>query len=112
MVVWTALIRVAFLIDVGLLYSSVFLVGLVVVIVVMVGLVVVVVINYWWWLGHSIGCGGGDSLCKEGSCNSCRRAVGMCTMCGKVYDKDGCGGGGGGSGDGGGDGVYVGGGEW
>ena len=49
MVVVTALIRVAFLIDVGLLYSSVFLVGLVVVIVVMVGLVVVVVINYWWW---------------------------------------------------------------
>ena len=70
---------------------------------------VVVVINYWWWLGHSIGCGGGDSLCKEGSYNSCRRAVGMCTMCGKVYDKGGYGGGGGGSG-GGGDGVYVGGG--
>ena len=47
MVVVTALIRVAFLIDVGLLYSSVFLMGLVVMIVVMV--VVVVVINYWWW---------------------------------------------------------------
>ena len=40
MVVVTALIR-AFLIDVGLLYSSVFLMGLVVVIVGMVGLVVV-----------------------------------------------------------------------
>ena len=49
MVVVTALIMVAFLIDVGLLCSSVYLVGLVVVIVVMVGLVVVVVINYWWW---------------------------------------------------------------
>ena len=38
MVVVTALLRVAFLVDVGLLYSNVFLVGLVVVIVVMVGL--------------------------------------------------------------------------
>ena len=47
MVVVTALIRVAFLIDAGLLYSSVFLVGFVVGILVMVGLVVVVVvINY------------------------------------------------------------------
>ena len=46
----TALIRVAFLIDVGLLYSGVFLVGLVVVIVVMVSLVVEGLINYWWWL--------------------------------------------------------------
>ena len=50
MVVVTALLRVAFMIDVGLLYLSVFLVGLVVVIVVMVGLVVVGLINYWWWL--------------------------------------------------------------
>ena len=50
-----------------------------------------VVINYWWWLWHSSGCGGGDSLCKGGSCNSCRRAVGMCTMCGKVYDEGGSG---------------------
>ena len=49
MVVVTALIRVAFLIDVVLLYLSVFLVRLVVVIVVIVGLVVVVVINYRWW---------------------------------------------------------------
>ena len=49
MVVVTAPIRVAFLIDVVLLYLSVFLVRLVVVIVVMVGLVVVVVINYQWW---------------------------------------------------------------
>ena len=64
MVVVTALIRVAFLIDVGLLYSSVFLVQLVVVIVVMVGLVVVGVINYWWWLWQSSGCGGGYSLSK------------------------------------------------
>ena len=85
MVVVTALIRVAFLIDVGLLYSSVFLVGLVVVIVVMVGLVVVVVINYWWWLWQSSGCGRGDSLCKGCSCNSCRRALGVCKMFCKVY---------------------------
>ena len=106
----TALIRVAFLIDVGLLYSSVFLVGLVVVIVVMVGLVVVGVINYWWWLWQISGCGGGDSLCKGFSCNSCRRALGMCTMCCKVYDKGGCGGGGGGSGGGGGVNVCGGGG--
>ena len=73
MVVVTALIRVAFLIDVGLLYSSVFLVGLVVVIVVMMGLVLVGVINYWWWLWQNSGCGGGDSLCKGCSCNSIRR---------------------------------------
>ena len=105
MVVVTALIRVAFLIDVGLLYSSVFLVGLVVVIVVMVGLVVVGVINYWWWLWQSNGCGGGDFLCKGCSYNSCKRALDMCTMCCKVYDKGGCGGGGGGSS--GGCGVYV-----
>ena len=105
MVVVTALIRVAFLIDVGLLYSSVFLVGLVVVIVVMVGLVVVGVINYWWWLWQSSECGGGDCICKGCSCNSCKRALGMCTMCCKVYDKGGCGGGGGGSGGGGW--VYV-----
>ena len=103
--VGTALIRVAFLIDVGLLYSSVFMVGLVVVIVVMVGLVVVGVINYWWWLWQSSRCGGGDCLCKGYSCNSCKRALGMCTMCCKVYDKGGCGGGGAGSGGGGG--VYV-----
>ena len=77
MVVVTALKRLAFLIDVGLLYSSVLLVGLVVVIVVMVGLVVVGVINYWWWLWQSIGCGGGDTLCKGCSCNSCRRALGI-----------------------------------
>ena len=64
MVVATALIRVAFFIDVGLLYSSVFLVGLIVVIVAMVGSVVVVLINYWWWLWKSGGCGGGDSLSK------------------------------------------------
>ena len=105
MVVVTALIRVAFLIDVGLLYSSVFLVGLVVVIVVMVVLVVVGVINYWWWLWQSSGCGGGDCLCKGCNCNSCKKALGMCTMCCKVYDKGGCGGGGGGSGGGGW--VYV-----
>ena len=105
MVVVTALIRLAFLIDVGLLYSSVFLVGLVVVIVVMVGLVVVGVINYWWWLWQSSGCGGGDSLCKGCSCNSCRMAIGMCTVCCKVYDNGGCGGGSGGSGGDGG--VYV-----
>ena len=105
MVVVTALIRVAFLIDGGLLYSSVFLVGLVVVIVVMVGLVVVGVINYWWWLWQSSGCGGGYCLCKGCSCNSCKKALGMCTMCCKVYDKGGCGGGGGGSGGGGW--VYV-----
>jgi uncharacterized membrane protein YgcG len=110
MVVVTALIRVAFLIDVGLLYSSVFLVGLVVVIVVMVGLVVVGVINYWWWLWQSSGCGGGDFLCKGCSYNSCKRALGMCTMCCKVYDEGGCGGGGGGCGGGDGGGVYVGGG--
>ena len=101
MVVVTALITVAFMIDVGLLYSSVFLVGLVVVIVVMVGLVVVGVINYCWWLWQSSGCGGGDFLCKGCSYNSCKRALGMCTMCCKVYDKGGCGGGGGGSGGGG-----------
>ena len=41
MVVVTALMRVAFMIDVGLLHSSVFLVGLVVVIVFMV--------VWWWW---------------------------------------------------------------
>ena len=105
MVVVTALIRVAFLIDVGLLYSSVFLLGLVVVLVVMAGLVVEGVINYWWWLWQSSGCGGGDSLCKGCSCNSFRRALGMCTMCCKVYDQGGCGGGGGGSGGVGG--VYV-----
>ena len=46
MVVVTALIRVAFMIDVGLLYQSVFLLGLVVVIVVMVSLMVVGLINY------------------------------------------------------------------
>ena len=51
----TALIRVEFLIDVGLLYSSVFLVGLVVVIVVMVGLVVVVSINYCGGYGIVVG---------------------------------------------------------
>jgi len=105
MVVVTALIRVAFLIDVGSLYSSVFLVGLVVLIVDMVGLVVVGVINYWWWLWQSSGCGGGDFLCKGCSYNSCKRALGMCTMCCKVYDKGGCGGGGVGSGGGGW--VYV-----
>ena len=48
MVVVTSLTRVVFLIDVGLLYSSVFLVGVILVIVVMVGLVVVMVINYCW----------------------------------------------------------------
>ena len=47
MVVVTALIWVAFLIDVGLLYSNVCLVGLVVVGLV-VGLVVEGEINYWW----------------------------------------------------------------
>ena len=107
MVVVTTLIRVAFLIDVGLLYSSVFLVVLVVVIVVMVGLMVVGVKNYLWWLWLSSGCGGGDSLCKRCSCNSCRRALGMCTICCKIYDKGGCGGGGGGGSGGGGGGVYI-----
>ena len=65
MVVVTALIRVAFLIHVGLLYSSVFLVGLVVVIVVMVDLVVVGVINYWWWLWQSSGCVGVTAFVKD-----------------------------------------------
>ena len=110
MVVVTALIRVAFLIDVGLLYSSVFLVGLFVVVVAMVGLVVVGLINYWWWLWQSSGCGGGDSLSKGCIYNSCRRALGVCTMYCKVYDKGGCGGGGGSSGGDVGGGVYVGGG--
>jgi hypothetical protein len=41
MVVVTALIRVAFMIDVGLLYSSVFLVGLVVVSLLVVGLIII-----------------------------------------------------------------------
>ena len=107
MVVMTTLIRVAFLIDVGLLYSSVFLEGLVVVIVVMVGLVVVGVINYLWCSWQSSCFGGGDSLCKGCSCKSCRRALGMCTMCCKFFDKGGCGGGGGDSSGGGGGGVYV-----
>ena len=100
MLVVTTLIKVVFLIDVGLLKcSSVFLVGLVVVISVMEGLVVVVMINYCWWLWQSSWCGGGEGLCKGCSCNSCRRAAGgMCTMCCKVFDKGGCGGGGGGSG--------------
>ena len=110
MVAVKALIRMAFLIDVGLLCSNVFLAGFVVLIVVMVGFVVVVVINYWWWLWQSSGCGGGESLCKGYSCNSCRRALGMCTMCCKVFDTGECGGGDGGSGGGGGSGVYVGGG--
>ena len=60
------------------------------------------VINYWWGLWQSSGCGGGDSLCKVCSCNSCRRALCMCTMCCTV---GGCGGGGGGSRGGGG--VFV-----
>ena len=96
MMVVTALIRVAFTIDVGLLYSSVFLVGLVVVIGVMVSLVVVGLINHWWCLWQSSGCAFGDSLSKECIYNSCRRALGVCTMCCKVYDEGGCGGGGGG----------------
>ena len=54
--------------------------------------VVVVVINYWWWLWHNSECGGGYSICKEGCCNSCRRALGMYTMCGEVTDKGSCGG--------------------
>ena len=66
---------------------------------------VVGVIHYWWWLLKSSGCGGGDSLCKGCSCNSCRRALGMCTMCCTVYDNGGCGSGGCGSGGGGG--VYI-----
>jgi hypothetical protein len=106
MVVVTAPIRVALMIDVGLLYLSVFLVGLVVVIVVMV----VGLIYYWWWLWQSSGCGGGDSLSKECIYNSCRGAQGVCTMYCKVYDKGGCGGGGGGSGGDVGGGAYVGGG--
>ena len=110
MVVVTALIRVAFMIDVGLLYSSVLLVGLVVVIEFMVGLVVVGLINYWWWLWKSSECGGGDSLSKGCIYNSCRSALGVCTMYSKVYDKGGFVGGGGGSGGDVGGGVYVGGG--
>ena len=89
MVVATALIRVPFLIDVGLLYSSVLVVGFVVVIVVKVSLLVVGVIHYWWWLWQSSGCGGSDRLCKGYNCNICRRALDVCTMCCKVYDKGG-----------------------
>ena len=44
------------------------------------GLVVVGVINYCWWLWQSSGCGGGDSLCKGYSCNSCKRAQ-ACVQC-------------------------------
>ena len=37
--------------------------------------VVVVVIVVWWWLLRSGGGGGDYSLCKSGSCNSCRSAM-------------------------------------
>ena len=33
-----------------------------------------------WW--QSDGSGGGDSLCKGSSCNSCRSTIVKCTLCG------------------------------
>ena len=38
-----------------------------------------VLVGYWWW--HCRGGSGGDSLCKGGSCNSCRSALFKCMMC-------------------------------
>ena len=37
----------------------------------------------WWWWWNIGGGGGGDSLCEGGSCNSCRRAIVKCNMCGE-----------------------------
>ena len=51
----------------GLLYLGLFLAWMV--------LVLVVVVRFkwwWWWWLRSGGGSGGDSLCKGGSCNSCR----------------------------------------
>ena len=35
------------------------------------------------------GCGGGDRLCKGGSCNSCRSAIVKCMMCGEYGGEGG-----------------------
>ena len=37
--------------------------------------VVGLVVGYWWW--RSGGVRAGDSLCKGGSCNRCRSALGV-----------------------------------
>ena len=53
------------------------------------------VVVVWWWWWNIGGGGGGDNRCKGGSCNSCRRAIVKCKMCGEN--------------GGGGDGVFCGG---
>ena len=48
-----------------------------------------------WWRWNISGGGDGDSLCKGGSCNSFRRAIVKCNMCGENRGEGGgvfCGG--------------------
>ena len=56
----------------------------------------VVVALLWWHKGDDKG---GNILCKDGSCFSCRSTIVKCTICGEDGDEGGDEGGGGGGGD-------------